>query len=71
MKTIKLNLSDFVTALEIQLHVQVGYYDRWAKYIADNCSEFQNSLIYDYKVDFVPIRAISRYIYISYQKRLI
>ena len=26
----------------------MGYYDRWAKYIADNCSEFQNRLIYDF-----------------------
>ena len=71
MKTIKFNLSDSVTGFEIQLHVQMGYYDRWAKYIADNCSEFQNSLIYDFKVNFVPISAICRYIFISYQKRLI
>ena len=42
----------------------MGYYDRWTKYIADNCSEFQNSLIYDFKVDFVPISAMCRYIYI-------
>ena len=26
----------------------MGYYDRWAQYIADNCSEFQNRLIYDF-----------------------